>query len=50
MTTSHILCLAIGAIIGGAVGMFATCLVAAGRIGEDPLPEIQPERVRQYQD
>ncbi|MFC4518597.1 hypothetical protein [Cupriavidus pinatubonensis] len=45
MTTANILWLVVGLILGAGIGLLAMCLVAMGKLGDDPLPEIQPERV-----
>lgn len=50
MTNIEILCLGIGLIVGSCVTLAAMCLVAVGKLGDDPLPEIQPERMHRYQD
>lgn len=50
MTNTEILWLVVGLILGAGVGLLALCLVAMGKLGDDPLPEIQPERMHRYQD
>lgn len=50
MTNTEILCLVVGLIVGAGFGLLAMCIVAMGRLGDDPLPEIQSERVQRYQD
>lgn len=50
MTNTEILCLIVGLILGAGFALIGLCLVAIGKLGDDPLPEIQPPRHRQYQD
>lgn len=51
MTAANILYLVIGLIFGAGVSFLALCLVAIGRLGDDPLPETPGDRiVRHYQD
>lgn len=47
MTTANILWLVVGLILGAGIGLLALCLVAMGKLGDDPMPETQPERVPQ---
>lgn len=50
MTNTEILWLIVGLMLGGGISFLAMCLVALGKLGDDPLPEVQPERIPQYQD
>lgn len=50
MTTANILWLIVGLLVGAFVGLFAMCLVAMGRLGDDSLPEIDPQRMPHVQD
>lgn len=43
MTNNEILWLVVGLILGAGIGLLALCLVAMGKLGDDPLPEIQSE-------
>ncbi|WP_439684849.1 hypothetical protein MNJPNG_04910 [Cupriavidus oxalaticus] len=40
MTNANILWLIVGLMLGGGISFLAMCLVALGKIGDDPLPEI----------
>lgn len=50
MTNTEILWLIVGLMLGSGISFLALCLVALGKLGDDPLPEIQNERVYRYQD
>lgn len=50
MTNTEILWLVAGLIFGAGFALLGLCIVALGKLGDDPLPEIQPERVHRYQD
>lgn len=40
MTNTEILWLVVGLILGAGVGLLALCLVAMGKLGDDPLPQV----------
>lgn len=51
MTTANIVWLIVGFMLGAGVGLLALCLVAMGKLGDDPLPEIDVRPIpRTYQD
>lgn len=39
MTAANIIWLIVGLMLGAGVGLLAMCLVAMGKLGDDPLPE-----------
>lgn len=50
MTNANILWLVVGLILGAGVGLLAMCLVAMGKLGDDQLPDVEPNRMHRYQD
>lgn len=52
MTDSNILYLVVGLIFGAGFALLALCLVAMGKLGDDPRPEVdtRPMRRQHVQD
>lgn len=47
MTAANIIWLIVGLMLGAGIGLLAMCLVAAGKLGDDQLPEMPYDRVKQ---